>query len=172
MNEVIFVFKHLKREIRFLTGGLRAIILAAFLCALGGVILWINGGSAWYFIRASGGSTPPISLIFSVWVFAYALCGGAAAMIWLVYRRGKCSVSHALPCFGLSLVSYLFMLIWYALFFCTRLTVFAAIILILSVLIDFLLVFLMRKTLIIFSFLMIVIILVQVFFICFSFALI
>lgn len=161
--------KYFKRESRFLLDNITIICLSAFLCAIGGVFLWVNGGSSWYLIRTSAGA-PPLSVVFSVWVITYGLTGAAASMIWLVYRHGKCGFSHTIPWFCLALMSYLFMLVWYAVFFCTRLVVFAAIVLIISCIADILLLLFMRKTLIIFSVTMAIIVAVQLYFIWFTFA--
>ena len=164
------MFRYLRREIQFIGQHIAVVAAAAFLCALGGIFLWINGGSSWYVIRTSGGTSPRMSIIFTVWVIAYALCGAAIAMIWLVYRTGKRAFCASIPWFSLAVMSYLFMLVWYAVFFCTRLVVFAAIVLIISCISDVLLFLFMRKTLLIFSVITVILFMIQAYFVWFTFA--
>ena len=158
----------LKRELEFLGDHIALVILAAFLASVGGVLLWINGGSSWYFIRY-GASGVPLGVIFSVWCITYALAGASAALIWLVYSDGRCGYKKALPLFSVAALSYLFMLVWYAVFFCTRLNVFAAVILILSCVADIFLFVSMRRTMLTFEAATVVVFVVQTYFVYFSF---
>ena len=164
------MFKSLKREMQFISENIAVIALASFLCATGGVMLWINGGSSWYIIRTSGGSSPQMSLIFAAWIIAYALIGAAAAMIWLVYHSGRCDFHKVIPWFCMAVVSYLFMLVWYAVFFCTRLVIFSAIILMISCAADILLLLFMRRKSLMFSLIMAILVVLQGYFIWFTFA--
>lgn len=161
--------KYLKEELRFILDHIAIVILAAFIGATGGVLVWINGGSTWYLIRTGCGAVPQMSIVFSVWVITYGLMGAAMALIWLIYREQRCDFGRTFTCFSLCALSYLFMLVWYALFFCTRLVVFAGIILILSCVTDGLLFWFMRKTLVTFQAVMAVAVVIQAYFIWFTF---
>ena len=164
------MFGFMKREMHFLSENAAPIALSAFLFAVGGVLLWINGGSSWYIIRMTGNTSPQMSVIFSVWLITYSLIGAAAAMIWIINRRGRDCRKNALPLFCLAVISYLFMLTWYALFFCTRLVIFSAIILILSCISDVMLFIFMRRTMVLFSVIMVTVTAVQTYFLWFTFA--
>lgn len=158
----------IKREIKFLGEHIAVIILGAFLAAAGGVILWINGGSTWFYIRTScSGGT--LGIIFSVWVLTYGLSGAGMAVMWLTYRCGKRDFCKTLPLFCVNVLSYLFMLVWYALFFCTRLGIFAGVMLILSCLFDAVIFISMRKSFFIFQLVTVIVFLIKLYFVIFTF---
>lgn len=158
----------IKRELKLIGDNIAAVILAAFLASAGGVILWINGGSTWYFVKNSGGDR--LGLVFSVWVISYALVGASLVLLWLLYSGRHCDYHKIIPLFALCALSYLFMLVWYALFFCTRLSVFAGIVLIFCCVIDVVLFLSMRKTLLSFEVITVLLFAVHGFFVYFSFA--
>ena len=103
--------------------------LCVFLCCMGGVLLWVSGGSNYYYIRGPHGS---VGLLFLLWLVIYALTGLVLACI-LLTESNRC-VSHSRRIrsgilTGLCVTSYLFMLCWYAVYFCTRLVLFSGILL-------------------------------------------
>lgn len=157
---------------RIVTGNLSVILLAAFLCAIGGVMLWISGGSTWYILRGANDPWITLSLsgVFIVWLLTYGLVGVLLALVWLAGRSRICTVSVSLRAFALIIASYLLMLLWYAIFFCTRLVIFSVILLLLSIIILAFVLLLTRRFLRIISALTVIIELVQIYFIWFSFA--
>ena len=167
---MIFVCEQMKRELCFLGEHIPVLLLSAFLAAAGGVVLWISGGSSWYFIRTASGSGVGLGFIFSVWILTYALVGALMALLWLTYSGGRRDFRKTMPLFVLVTLSYLFMLVWYALFFCTRLAVFSAVILILSCIIDAVVFFFMRKSFLLFDCALAVVFAVQTYFVYFSFS--
>ncbi len=123
---VIFLLKGFKCECRFFCGHIPVLAGSAFLCAVGGVLVWINGGSGCYLFAACRSSSQTLSLtaVFLMWLCVYALTGAVIGMIGLLLRE-----VGLLP-FALAATSYLLGILWYALFFCTRLSFFAAVLLI------------------------------------------
>ncbi len=103
--------------------------LGAFLAAVGGVLLWVSGGSGWYVVRSAGGELPPLMTVFVLWLLCYALYGFlmAAVVLGCVEQADRAGLA-----LGALAASYLCSLIWYALFFCTRMVIFAGLILILA----------------------------------------
>ena len=112
------------------------ILVSAFVCCFGGILLWVNGTNLWYVM--SSFRTPKYSVsvtgAFLLWLVAYALCGAVLALILSCGMSvGRCRPGSALTAFAMCCGVYLLMLVWYAIFFCTHLTLFA-LILLLSVL--------------------------------------
>ena len=101
-----------KRELDFLGANAGVLGAAAFLAAMGGVLLWVSGGSGWYFYKTAGQCAPSVASLFA---------------LSLVLRS-------VLPSAGCTAGTYLFHLGWYAAALCTRLTVFGGIFACLSVL--------------------------------------
>ena len=98
---------------------------SAFLCAVGGVLVWINGGSGRYLFAACRNFSHTLSLtaVFLIWLAVYALTGAVIGAIGLLLRE-----IGILP-FVLAAASYLLGILWYALFFCTRLSFLASVML-------------------------------------------
>ena len=123
-----------KRELDFLGANAGVLGAAAFLAAMGGVLLWVSGGSGWYFYKTAGYAGPPsVASLFALSLVLCGLCGGTAGML-LLWGRAACPMRSVLPSAGCTAGTYLFHLGWYAAALCTRLTVFGGILACLSVL--------------------------------------
>ena len=122
------MLRRLKREVCFLVENYRTAALCPFLCCMGGILLWVSGGSPALYLRKCGISA---GALFLLWLPIYGLTGLVLAWIFLVRRnscRGEGTVLPAL-CAG----AYLCMLCWYAVYCCTGLVLFAGILLLLSI---------------------------------------
>ncbi len=118
----------LKKELAWLGSNLAAGGLGAFLAAFGCVILWISGGSGWYALKAMRDPLPPLAVLFVLSLLSGGFCGLAAALaVRCAQARGKPEKDKS-PV-GHIAAAYLFGLGWYAVFFCTRLTLFGAVLL-------------------------------------------
>ena len=158
-------------ELRAVTENIKLILLGAFLCAIGGVLLWINGGSTWYFLRHTHSCTTlELTGIFTAWLFIYGLVGVMLTLIWMTGQYRLCGLRSSLLSFALMSGVYLLMLVWYALFFCTRLFLFSVVILCLSVILCALSFVFLKKTMLLVWFVGVVIETLQMYFIYFSFA--
>ncbi|MBE6725576.1 MAG: hypothetical protein E7576_10365 [Ruminococcaceae bacterium] len=132
----------LKCEFRWLGEHLRAAGLWAFAAAAGCVILWISGGSGWYPLKAMRTPLPSLGLLFALSLLRAGFCGLAGALCssvgWEGDKQGKtigtCLRRLFLPsrrsAVGWAAAAYLFGLGWYAVFFCTRMTLFGAVLLV------------------------------------------
>lgn len=118
------MLQRLKREVCFLILHYKVLGLCAFLCCMGGVLLWVSGGSLFHHIR---GEILPLGVLFLLWLTAYGLTGLLIGVLLL--SGGK----YAGTATALTAAAYVFMLCWYAVFCCTPLKFFACILLILSV---------------------------------------
>lgn len=127
------MLRRLKREVCFLIEHFRFTGLCVFLCCMGGILLWVSGGSNHYHIR---GAHVPVGVLFLIWLLIYGLTGVLLACI-LLTESNRCTTpgrrirSGFLT--GLCAAAYMFMLSWYAVYFCTRLILFSWILLTLSV---------------------------------------
>lgn len=128
----------LKCEFRWLGEHLRAAGAGAFLAAAGCVILWVSGGSGWYPLKAMRFPLPSLGFLFALSLFASGFCGlaGALAVSCGAERRKKgcppfkpMPVSSGRSAMGWCAAAYLFGLGWYAVFFCTRMILFGAVLL-------------------------------------------
>lgn len=162
------MFRRIKRELQTLGERLPIIVLNAFLFSFGGVLLWISGGSTWYAIRNSGDPWMSLSLcgVFVLWLITYGLVGIAVTMLWLAERRRI--VRRSVNAFGLMSISYILMLSWYAVYFCTRLTLFSVILLLIALALCIVSHVSMRKSGVLISLILFIIEAVLIYFIWFS----
>lgn len=131
------MFRRIKWELGRLTNHIAVIGLGAFLCVMGGILLWVNGGSGWFVLQSFGGRGPhSLTIVFLIWLFAYALCGIRLAVRWAADGCTERERRRAFIGFLLTALAYLLDLVWYALFFCTRLTLFSLIVLLIAVLVN------------------------------------
>lgn len=164
------MLRRIKLELNCLISHITVIGLGAFLCAIGGILLWVNGGSGWYVLNSVSAARNSSSLtgVFLVWLVVYALYGVRLALIGIGEGISCRDQRHAFVGFCLTSLAYLLDLIWYALFFCTRLTWFALIILLISVLIELLLICMSRKWMLIGLAVNIIVLLAEISFVCFT----
>jgi len=137
---VIFLFRKLKWELLFLTKHFTVLGFSAFICCFGGILLWVNGTNIWHIynsIHRQDNMIPSVTGIFVISLLVYGICGLLLAL-FLLYGINSCT-SAALIAFSLNSLIYLFILIWYVLFFCTHLTFFSLILLVLTLLLTVLL---------------------------------
>lgn len=165
-----FLLHRLKRELCCLTKHIAIIGLSSFLCAIGGVVLWINGGSGWYVLNSVSANQHGRSLtfIFLVWLIVYALYGARLVLIAFSDTVSCSCQKRVVLAFSLTSFSYLLDLVWYALFFCTRLTIFSLIVLSLSAILNVVVILISKHGLIIAYLLNIVVIIAQFAFVCFT----
>ena len=128
----------IKKELAWLGANLSAAGLGAFLGAMGCVLLWVSGGSGWYAVKAVRRPLPPLVLLFVLSLLAGGFLGASAALVLRHSRecckgRGRGGRSGQLVFIG---AAYLFGLGWYAVFFCTRMCLFAAVLLAAALLIS------------------------------------
>ena len=141
------MFRRLKRELCFVGENIPVLGLGAFICCIGGVFLWVG-------------------VIFTVWLLTYGMTGFVLAMSCLSEKL--CSQKCGMKASVLGGFAYLLMLMWYAVSFCTRLAFFGIILLILSILLLGITFVALRKTFFITLVLIILIEVVQIYFLCFS----
>lgn len=156
-------------ELKWLTEHIAVIIVGAFLCALGGILLWINGGSGWYVLNSVSGAVYSHSLtgIFLVWLIVYAIYGIRLALA--AVGEGICRIKKwVFLIFTLTALAYILDLVWYALFFCTRLTVFALIILVLSVIINLAILLISKRGMILHKITIVVVLSAQSYYVWFT----
>jgi len=165
-----FLFRRLKCEMKIIGENIPLVGLSAFLCCVGGILLWVSGGSSWFIMRVGVGSEPTLSLVgaFVMWLICYGLVGVLLALIGIICKSGILRDKRCVRAFALVMLSYLLMLSWYAVFFCTRLTVFPLILLACSVLLLGTVFILMRRTLYLLLAIIIIIEVFQIYFIIFS----
>lgn len=168
---MIFLLRKLKREIGFLGEHMMKILVSAFVCCFGGILLWVNGTNLWYVMNSF--RTPKYSVsvtgAFFLWLIAYALCGAVLALILSMGMNiCRCRSVHALTAFALGCGVYLLMLVWYAVFFCTHLTLFALILLISLLILTAALFCLVRRSLLILKVLLLGIVVVELYFLYFN----
>ncbi len=144
------MFKRLRRESAFLLSNLSFIFLFAFLCALGGVLLWVNGGGTWFVVQSYQfhNTSTSLSGAFVLCLVIYALIGAVVSVIIKMNGCIRGAQNNTLIAVALSMAMYILSLAWYAVFFCTRLSVFSSILLLIVVLIGVALLVVVRKTLI------------------------
>lgn len=140
------MFRKLKYEFSSVKDNIALIGLAAFFCCMGGILLWVSGGSTWYIMNILHKPEYSLSLsgVFIAWLIVYGLLGTSLALVWIISRGGG-SVKICLATFGLISMSYLLCLTWYTAFCCTRLSVFAAILLIIAAVMNIASAVIMRK---------------------------
>ena len=138
----------------FLLSNISIILLFSFLYALGGVLLWVNGGSTWFIVQSYQFHSNAISLsgAFVLSLVIYALIG---AVVSMVFKLNKCSMSgknSSMTALILAMSMYILSLAWYAVFFCTRLSVFSSILLAIAILVGAALFVVTLKRMILLSF--------------------
>ena len=122
------ILYRIKNEFRLIGCRLAVISVSVLFCAMGGILLWVNGGSGWYIVNTLHKNSLPLSVIFLTWLIVYALYGFRLAV------RGFCPCDKRYAAVqGAVCLAYIFDLVWYALFFCTRLSLFALIMILIAV---------------------------------------
>ena len=116
-------------ELKWLGENLKTAGLGAFLAAAGCVMLWVSGGSGWYALKALRRSLPPLGLLFTLSLLRAGFCGLAAAVCVVCGREGWRKKRRLPAAAGWIGAAYLFGLGWYAVFFCTRMILFGAVLL-------------------------------------------
>ena len=132
MNLVRKITRNFKSELGLLRKNIVLVIIIDVLCLAGGVILWIDGGSYRYVIEKTVTRGPSLALIFTLNCVVYLLIGTYKSLIVIYTKSTVISAKWGIVKFILVELAYLMFLVWYSLFFCTRLIVFAAVILALS----------------------------------------
>ena len=117
----------MKKELEYIGGNITGVSASVFLCAMGGILVWVNGGSGWYVLSTLHGRMLPLSLIFLSWLFTYALYGFRLAMR-VFCKTDRCYLSVQ----GRVCLAYLLDLVWYAIFFCTRMSMLALVVILTS----------------------------------------
>lgn len=165
-----FLFRRLKFEIKAIGENIPLVGLSAFLCCICGILLWVSGGSTWFALRVGVGKEFTLSLTgaFLLWLLCYGLVGIMLALIVVACRSRVVGEKRAVKAFALCMLSYLLMLSWYAVFFCTRLTVFPLILLVCSVAVIGVTAVVMRGTLCLLILADVLIDAIQIYFIFFS----
>lgn len=148
------------------------LISSAFICALFGTILWVCGGSTCFFLKSGigVGSSVTIGWVFSVWLITYGLVGLSLGLIWLICKARLIPPNACLAAFAMCMLVYLLMQTWYAVFFCTRLTVFAGVLLFLSTVICAWIIFITRRSFILLTLILVIVDTVQIYFLYFTFS--
>ncbi|MGN1409328.1 MAG: hypothetical protein ACI4XJ_04040 [Eubacteriales bacterium] len=166
------MFKRIKREIDFIGDNIPVIILGVFICCIGGIFLWVSGDSNWYYAKSMHmDGVMPLEIVFVIWLLIYALSGFVLAMSCLADRVCCSGRFLGLRCAFIGGFGYLMMLLWYVLLFCTRLAFFGIILLILSIIAFGIIFVVIRRTFLLLNLAIILIEIVQIYFLCFSFLL-
>ncbi len=121
-------------EIGLIGKNLPLICVSALLCCTGGILLWVNAGSAVYIARNIVSRSGSITLIFLVSCASYCLHGVLMAILYLYSKNRMMNPQKAFAAFFLTAVSFIFHLMWYVIRFCTILTIFSLIPLVISAL--------------------------------------
>ena len=142
------------------------IILFSFMTSLGGVLLWVNGGSTWFILQSNKLQNVSVSLsgAFVLCLLIYALMG---AIMGIILKSDACICgrgNRSVAAFSLTMAMYILSLAWYAVFFCTRLSLFSAILLIIVLLFGAALFIATRKKMLILSLLVIALELAEMYF--------
>ncbi len=171
-----FLIQKLKRELLFLGDHIPKILTAAFLCSCGGILLWVNGTNLWYVLSSrSVKFTIPIAGAFCLCLLTYALCGAILALL-LTFGITFCSNTRYTGIFFIAFAVhcavYLLLLAWYAIFFCTHLTLFALILLLLTFVFTILVYILVRRQFLILRLLLLILAGLELYFITINFRLI
>jgi len=104
-----------------------------------------------------------------VWLITYGLAGLSLGLIWLICKSRLIPPSACLTAFALCMLVYLLTQTWYAVFFCTRLTVFAGVLLFLSTVICGLVIFITRRSFLLLTLILVIVEAVQIYFLYFTF---
>lgn len=165
---VILLLRRMKWELGYLINNSAKIGLAAFLCCFGGILLWVNGTNIWYVMNSFHMPKFSVSVtgLFLLWLLTYGLCGVVLALILLQSRT--CRNNTALTAFSICCGIYLLMLVWYAVFFCTHLTIFAFFVLLITFFLTVILFFRIRYSLMTVKILLVIMTVVELYFIYFN----
>ncbi len=123
------MMEKIRCEIKWLGENLKEAGLGAFIAAAGCVLLWVSGGSGWFALKAMRLSLPPLGLLFALSLLRAGFCGLAAALCVVGCREGWKRKKRIPAAAGWIAAAYLFGLGWYAVFFCTRMILFGAVLL-------------------------------------------
>jgi len=121
----------IKKELEYVICSIAGISAAVFFCAMGGILLWVNGGSGWYIMNSFVNHGIPLTVIFLTWLVVYALYG-----FRLSCRGFRCCDRRSAALQGAVCLAYILDLVWYALFFCTRLWALALVVIVVSLLLN------------------------------------
>ncbi len=165
------MFRRLKHELKAVGDNIPLVGLSAFLCCIGGILLWVSGGSTWFAAKMTYKPHFTLSLagVFIVWLLCYGLVGVLLALIWISHKARVCGSGVSLKAFSIVMAVYLLMLSWYAVFFCTRLMLFAVILLLVSIVLCGAVLIAMRRTLYLITVITLLIEMIQIYFVWFSF---
>ena len=154
---MIFLIKKIRCEISFILSNIYVIVIFSFLTSLGGVLLWVNGGSVWFIMQSSKNpNNISLSAVFVLSLVIYAMMGAVVSIV-LKTENHICRGKNALTAIVLTMAMYILSLSWYAVFFCTRMSLFSAILLMIVVILGVLLFFTVKKRLIILGILVLLI---------------
>ena len=125
MYEVIFVFKRLKSELYCIRDIKVALIVFCAVGAALGVLTWVTSGGVGVFwrIMKKPPLTPPLSVLFILWIVTYLLFGVFAAIAKGAVRRASGALINAAS-------GYFLALFWCPLFFSGKFAVASAAILV------------------------------------------
>lgn len=106
--------KRICREWELLSGRISLLCLCIFLTAFGGILMWVHGGLAAWVYKALPENLPlpGFSFFFLLWLMLYGLLGAMLFLTVLPVNR-----EYPLRGCALCLLSYIFILAWYPLFF-------------------------------------------------------
>lgn len=172
-----FLFRKIKQELLFIGDNIPLLGLGAFVCCFGGILVWVGSDSNWYYYKImNNNSFHSLSSIFFTWLVIYGLTGVTLALSCLSV---KCSICHSIKHGYLRIINapfvggfgYLMMLLWYVVTFCTRLSVFGTIILLMSIVAFGTLLVLLKRTFLVTFVTLILIEAVQIYFLIFTISL-
>ena len=158
------MIKRIRRETSCVLSNISQIVLISFLTSLGGVLLWVNGGSTWFVVQSYKLDGCGISLTgaFVVSLVSYALLG---AVMGIILKMNGCGIKKKfVTALALAAGMYIFSLAWYAVFFCTRLSAFSAALLVIAVLLGVALLLMLRKTMLLLNLLILAIEICEIYF--------
>ena len=160
------MLKRIRREISFILSNFSVIVLFSFLTSLGGVLLWVNGGSTWFIMQSYKFENIKISLTgaFVLSLSLYALMGAVMGVILKSNTCGCGGKNKSVVAFSVTMAMYILSLAWYAVFFCTRLSLFSAVLLTIVLILGSVLFFAVRKTMILLSLLVVSVELCEIYF--------
>ena len=101
------------------------ICLSAMLCCVCGVLLWVNSGSTLYTAKKITGNCGSLTGVFLISCVSYCLHGIVMAVSYLHYKCRILDPHLSYVLFCRNILSFIFHLMWYVIHFCTILTIFA-----------------------------------------------
>jgi len=110
------MFGYYRRETAFLLRHMGLITGCAFISAMLGTMMWINGRGVWFVMHCTRlpECALPLSVLYCLWLAVYGISGAVFPLALLIETRIKSCLPPAVITLG---ISYVLALLWFPLFF-------------------------------------------------------